>query len=168
MNYHRVIAIIFALSLLNVARACRCEGETSVKEALRSATVVFKGKILSRELTDSLGQYEAKLVGDPKSPLRNILRTSMAIYRIEVEKLYTGKMTSDTVTIITAPTTAGCGYQFVVGDEYIIYGEDSDYRGSAKLTYKSTSNSTYWTHICTRTQEFDSLEERKIKQALKR
>jgi len=65
--------------------------------------------------------------------------------------IYKGRITKDTLEIFTGMGGGDCGYGFVVGQEYIVYGSRDAYFGSKRKNWPYTrARNRYWTNICTR------------------
>lgn len=93
---------IFAVgaSDLHEARACSCLPPPPPAKAFAEADAVFLGKVISFELT-----------GDA---------FSMRLAKFTVTKIWKGER-SAVREILTANNSAACGYEFLVGEEYVIY-----------------------------------------------
>lgn len=93
----------------------------------------------------------------------------MAVVKIKIERLYKGKISSDTVTVITPKMGASCGFNFEIGNEYILYATNFDNTlRSSKFERKSKDMNTYWTNQCTRTMLAYQPEEAQIIKLLKK
>ncbi|MGN8057836.1 hypothetical protein ACTJKN_16265 [Pedobacter sp. 22163] len=162
--------IIALLCLINIqAFACTCY-EITTTEAINSAQIVVKGKVISKVLTHDLSDLSITRTSDTTNI--NYLMTQrllMAVVKIKVNKRYKGKTISDTITVITPNNSASCGFNFVIGNEYIVYATnyDSTFR-SSKFERKSKDMNTYWTDLCSRTMLSDQSEENQIKKILKK
>ena len=71
-------------------------------------------------------------------------------YNFEVIKKYKGNTIDNKVIIRTGLGASDCGYRFLLGKKYIVYG--SLYKGNL-----------YSTNLCTRNKEVTSHEEREFK-----
>lgn len=77
--------------------------------------------------------------------------------------MYKGRRLSSILTILTPPTGAMCGVHFEPGLKCIVYATTFDeILGSFKLKRRALDKTTFWTHLCTRTQAWDRNEEREI------
>ncbi|MBB6237126.1 hypothetical protein HDC90_001744 [Pedobacter sp. AK013] len=161
--------IILFLCLINIpAIACSCY-ELTTKEAISNARIVFKGKVISKVLTHDLSALSTIKTSDTTNI--NYLMTQrllMAVIKIKINKRYKGKTTSDTVTVITPNNGASCGFNFIIGNEYIVYATnyDATFR-SSKFERRSKDINTYWTNLCSRTMLSDQSEENQIKKILR-
>lgn len=101
----------------NAVQACTCLLPPPPADAFAQADAVFLGKVLSFELL-------------PAPNLR--------LAQIEVIKIWKGeKKQAD--SIFTAPHSAACGYDFMSGENYLIYAHRRD-------------NGRLHTNLCTRTK----------------
>lgn len=165
------LQIIIALLCLVAIKtfACSCY-EITVKEAINGAQIVMKGKVISKVLTHDLSDLSIIKTSDTTN-INYLMaqRALMAVVKIKVNKRYKGKTISDTITVITPNNGASCGFNFVIGNEYIVYATnyDSTFR-SSKFERKSKDINTYWTDLCSRTMLSDQSEEDQIKKILKK
>lgn len=115
---------VFAFLLFNSAeiRACSCLpfGDESVarqvERAKTDARAVFAGKVV--KVTKNLEKHQVTV-------------------RIRAEKSWKGTVPRE-ITITTASDSALCGYNFAVGQSYLVYAQGTDVRNLQ-------------TNICTRT-----------------
>jgi len=165
MNKHyrhllQAIALAFFGTLKSYA--CSCMGVT-VKENFKYSDAVFSGRVISRTLTSDYTKLGVIITGDTSE---NYLRRNnypTAVIKIKVDKMYKGKSTSKILTVLTPPNEAACGYFFKVGKKYIIYATIFDEMlSTGNLKRRTFDNSTFWTHLCTRTNKWDSTEEKEI------
>jgi hypothetical protein len=160
---------IFALVLISInpeyLLACSCSGESSVKDAAKYSEIVLNGVVLSKTITMDLLTYGVKVVGDPNLSLYTsmLAKTPIAVFKIRVLKIYKGKSSADTISVITAASGASCGIPFQIGANYIVYGTtDESLMRSNSFRRSSTNNKTYWTHRCSRTSFYSKDEEKAI------
>jgi len=111
-----VIAIIAAN--VQETRACSCLPPLPPAKAFADADAVFMGKVVSFELTGEA--------------------FSLRLAKFAVTKIWKGER-SAVNEILTANNSAACGYEFQVGENYVIYAYNA---GDGKLH----------TNICTRTR----------------
>jgi hypothetical protein len=106
-----MIQRVFALTLagmgmfVSVAFPCSCAEVPTVAQALESSESVFRGFVLAIE-PDS---------GNPEH-----VRVTFA-----VNGYWKGPV-KETYTVLTYGNTAGCGYGFLVGTEFLVYADASD------------------------------------------
>lgn len=96
-----LVSVVFLLFSYNLASACSClkPTESSKAEAIKDASTIFYGKVISVNFTEK-NQIEAKF---------HVLRS------------WKGLETNE-IVVTTAPTSAACGVNFTVGDTKLIYG----------------------------------------------
>ena len=105
----RVLFILFAVVLLigvENAFACSCLApdpskslKEQVKEAYQGSSAVFTAKVIS--------------VTENKSEYRNVIK-------LRLTRAWKGKLTK-TITLTTGINSAMCGYNFVIGKNYLVY-----------------------------------------------
>lgn len=114
--------IIIAATVLILAcevsssRACTCLPPSPPAQAVAEADAVFLAKVISFE----------------EMPARSERRARLAVI-----KIWKGRP-AEADSVFTALNSAACGYDFQVGETYLIY---ADKRETGQL----------WTHLCTRT-----------------
>lgn len=143
--------------------ACSCEGEGTVSGSVKHSDVVFSGEVISRTVTanyDSLGMV---VTGDTSNMYLKWRELPTAVVKIKVDKMFKGQLVYDTITILTPINGAACGYNFQVGQKYIVYATIFDeLLMTDKLKRRTFDNKTFWTHQCTRTQNWNTSEETEI------
>ena len=121
------------------AWACKC-GFPTVEEDYLSSDVVFSGKVLR---IDSVEDERRIKMGEGQNYLQTV--------EVELELNETWKGTDETkVTVLTALHEPSCGYDFSVGERYVVFakvrkiesGEDGDIRA-------------LYTGLCTANHELD-------------
>jgi len=112
-----VTAIAIIAASVQETQACTCIPPLPPAKAFAEADAVFMGKVVS---FDNAGD--------------NIQRLA----KISVTKIWKGER-SAVNEILTANNSAACGYEFVVGESYVIYA------------YKASDRNLH-TNICTRTR----------------
>jgi hypothetical protein len=110
----RVLVLVMLLATIIMrpgpAFACSCMVPGPPEEALEQAAVVFAGR----------------LVDTQRSQAGGVVNTAdLNAYRFEVSRVWKGDVTS-TFTIGSAMSSASCGYEFVIGEEYIVYGFEQE------------------------------------------
>ena len=148
--------LIILLTIISELFACDCT-EITVQEGIKNADVVVVGTIISKK--------EVTLTPDPsfvKDKTKFYLKTlSIFQYTLSVESIYKGDITTKTITIFSFESFGGstCGYDFVVGKKYIIYGNKES---NKRFMYENFSfpkgENIFWTHLCTRTKLFKQEE----------
>jgi hypothetical protein len=153
--------ILFLITIKSAPSfACRCDGESTVEVSVKYCAIVFKGNVISKTITSELYPYGVRISGDTTSSFFRWTKTPVAIFKIKADKIYKGLSQSDTISVITPTSGAGCGFEFQIGQQYIIYGTKNDeVLPGSSLKRFSTNNQTYWTNICNRTTQFFEAEE---------
>ena len=105
---HFFLIILFTF-FSSVAYCCSCIGEATVKQELKRSDVVFTGKVISKKIID---------LTDTLIPAMKIQK---AEFKLQVSTVFKGKIKQDTVTIITGVGGGDCGFNFEIGNEYIVY-----------------------------------------------
>jgi hypothetical protein len=139
-----LMMLILLMSCILKVNACKCF-EQSFNESYRGATVIITGKVLVREPTaikDTTGggSYYKEMYAH--------------CYLFLVEKVYKGRVISDTLRVYTGINAAACGWRFAIGQRYIVYGQGKNYFNS----HLPKEKNTVWTSTCHRTMPFDKEE----------
>ncbi|MEO5643484.1 MAG: hypothetical protein ABIQ40_03470 [Bacteroidia bacterium] len=147
----KFLSIVIFLTLLfqQPANSCSCIGEISVKDEIKRSDIVFTGKVIS---VDTL-----LIFTEPGSMFKVYKRK----YSFQLQSLYKGKISSDTVEIIAGLGGGDCGFEFAAGSEYIVYANYETYTIAG-----GTSLSCLSTNICRRTclkniEELKQIEKQK-------
>lgn len=153
-HFHQLLLTGALLLCAPTLLACACKGKASVKEARKNADVVLVGKVISEETIQIMRLSEFTTF-----PIH------VKRYMVEVEATFKRGRTrkGDTVVVYTGMGHGDCGFHFVVGERYVIYGDDDDARASRFYGDKPlTGRGIYWTNICIRTRAFDEGEVREL------
>ncbi|WP_342542674.1 hypothetical protein MHH33_00870 [Paenisporosarcina sp. FSL H8-0542] len=127
-----VVFCLFSLSIVpTTSYACSCAQPPSVEDELERSQAVFSGKVLEVKVQKNFKGYVKK--------------------RVLIEVAETWKGVSESQVIITTGSGGGdCGYEFQVGQEYLVYATESTmYGDKAELV----------TVICDRTTELSAAQE---------
>jgi hypothetical protein len=149
--------LIFLLSRYET-KACTCIGESNVKSEIKSTDAVFVGTITKSE--------EIRIY-DTLSLNKTIYRVEMK-YTMVVETVYKGRQMSDTAFIFTGIGGGDCGFNFNIGQKYIVYAghlKTTDLNDKEVFVEK---NRAFNTNICTRTRQFNEQEIKEIEMCLKK
>lgn len=156
--------IIYILTILGFVltnyetKACTCIGESTVKNEIKETDAVFVGTI---------AESEEIRIYDTLSPNTIIHRVEMK-YTMIVETIYKGRQFSDTAFIFTGSGGGDCGFNFQIGQKYIVYAghlKTADrFNGEVYIDKKSA----FQTNICTRTRKYQDEEIREIEKHLKK
>lgn len=121
---------LFLLSYASSVSACSCVETPGVEAALEQSDAVFHGKVL--DIRENTGKYRYG---------RHVL--------FEVMKTWKGIEDSQ-VIIKTGLGGGDCGFDFQVGQEYVVYAYESEMYGDEKALVAI---------ICSRTAEIGEAEE---------
>lgn len=112
-----MIAVLFAgsVALPSTASACSCEQPPAVSEELSRSDAVFSGKVIATD--DKLALF---------SPA-----THSVVF--QVARVWKGSGKSQ-IKIKTGQGGGDCGYDFNVGQEYLVYAVESTMYGANQLT----------------------------------
>ena len=95
---------------------------------------------------------------------REIFNTETILkVELQVECVYKGEFSTDTLVIYTARSSAACGFRFKEGENYIIYGMSQSYQSGFFMDHeKAEAPDAFWTNHCTRTDEYNSQEAKEL------
>ena len=142
-----ILTLILTLVWTIKSFACSCEGEGTVSGSVKYSDVVFSGQVISRTLTNNYDSLGIVVTGDTSKMYFNWREFPTAVVKIKVDRMYKGQLVSDTLTILTPPNGASCGYRFQVGEKYIVYATIFDEMlMTDKLKRRTFDNKTFWTH----------------------
>jgi hypothetical protein len=111
-------------------------------QSFKESSAIFDGKIIS------VRDFET-----------NYFSISLKIYSVQVENIYKGRLSKDTIEIISGLGDGDCGFLFEIGQKYILYCYiDEEFSVKVNLDPKSLS-----TDICKRTKRASSDEINEIK-----
>lgn len=142
MKLKREIQLVDLLSFFTVTLlflSCTCIEENSsdnyIKEEVKEADLIARVKVTNIEyiiLSDSITEY-----------------TAFPYYKCDVEilDLVKGRLTTKEGSIYTGLGNGDCGYNFIVGNEYIVF---------CKLRELTLTNRFYYTDVCSLTRESSS------------
>jgi hypothetical protein len=143
--------------------ACSCMDEPTVLESVSHSDIVISGQIISKTRTKNYDSLGVILKGDTTMVERYQLEYPVWAVRVRITTIYKGLPVSDTLTILTPSSGAACGYNFQVGQTYIVYATEVDeFVSTDQIKRASFDNRTYWTHLCTQNRIWNSEEENKI------
>lgn len=145
--------VLFALLITNETRACSCsKGARLVKDEVKRSTLVMLAKVIKIEEIN-VEIEDSNFVSKSNQP------TYFYKVTFRVATLFKGTKKGQKVVVYTGLGKGDCGFPFVVGKRYILYGNKS---ASPFLRNQEASpkgmDEAYWTDICTRTQRFNSKE----------
>lgn len=162
-----ILSLIFLIYSASVW-SCSCVEATSIKTAVKYADYVVSGEILDSQIvriwsdtSDAKNWFTALHQGDSITDYNQWKNNSVLFslqlveYRLLVETIYKGNIKSDTITIRTGFGRGDCGFQFHIGENYLVYGK---YEKNVKYTLEKLGRSKkelreiFRTNICYRTQ----------------
>ena len=121
-----MVGVLWFLGDPGQVHACKCAQPGTPSEELEKFSAVFAGRAVSIQHS-----YDPKAASvSPED------RTTVGF---EVSAVWKGTVHED-MYITTPPTGGSCGFTFVEGEEYIVYGHDSNY-----------ADGGYTVGICSRT-----------------
>lgn len=142
--------------LWNTTLACTCIGTSTLRNDLKSSNFVFTGKVVASEIVSLLPEV---WLNDSLWEFQKIFYTKMK-YTFEVSAVYKGNITTDTLIVYSGFGGGDCGYEFLLGYDYIVY---ANWNESLKEPDYITPLKFIETNICTRTKLLNNNEIRKIK-----
>jgi hypothetical protein len=160
MNFKSVVYLILMLLFMNNrATACSCtRGAKLVAYEVKRSTLVLHGKVIAVEK-----------IAFEREDSSSILKQGRSVYfqkiTLKVIRLFKGKKKEGKVVVYTGLGKGDCGFGFVVGQRYILYGNKSasPFWREREAPPKNLEQ-VYWTDICTRTQGFNSKEMTALRQ----
>ncbi|MXX53169.1 MAG: hypothetical protein F4Z35_04320 [Dehalococcoidia bacterium] len=121
-----IVGVLWTLGNPGPVQACKCAQPGSPSEELEKFSAVFAGRVV-------LIQHSY----DPEGV--SVSSEDRTTVGIEVSAVWKGIVHED-MYITTPPTGGSCGFDFIEGEDYIIYAYDSPY-----------ADSGYTVGICSRT-----------------
>jgi len=117
--------------------ACECNEKPLLKEAYSKTDVILKGRVISIE------QSMADLEDGEKYHIKKC--------RVLVTEIYKGKIKSKMIFVYTPSLGGGCGFDFKLDSEYLIYCTETN------------DKMLFYTDACTRTTIYDGNEATELK-----
>lgn len=152
--YRLTFVLIFLIS--NNIYACSCietkeKLKTKVKKGFKDADLVIIGKVI--EIKEVNKDTLIKSSADP------------VIYVFELKQIFKEEINTSFIEVVSAASSASCGYVFNLGEEYLVYARKSDF-------YKNTTHNKFdfTTGLCSRNQKLNILhkKEQRVLNRLKR
>lgn len=120
-----MITLSFLLTYFpNIGYACSCVEPGSVKEELGRSSAVFSGKVI--EIVD---ENENNLVQSSADPIAVVF---------EVEESWKGIHQTE-VIVYTERSSASCGYEFSLNNEYLVYARENDGKFKVSICSRTTT-----------------------------
>ncbi|MES2544672.1 MAG: hypothetical protein V4548_07295 [Bacteroidota bacterium] len=151
----KFLTFTFVFLFFNIGFGCSCIGKGKLKTAIKKSDVILTGKILNKNIFivkfDESGDYEG-------------LNISYTEYSVLITKKLKGQIISDTIRVVTGVGKGDCGYNFLVGSNYIIYGVYAEkYIENGEKVDRFLS-----TGICSKTKLYNLKEEKKVNRIVRR
>ncbi len=108
-----ILTLLFSIG----SYACDCDGVLTVENAYEQYETVITGKIIS------VKPYDSKIYPNGDETVEEY---SNVIVKIEIINSFKGQ-SKNTIEIITGIGGGDCGYQFIVGEEYLIFAYDNGF-----------------------------------------
>jgi hypothetical protein len=107
--------LILTLFFSMVSYACDCDETLTIEKAFKQSEKVFTGKIIS------VRPHNSKMY---KNGDETIEEYSNVKVKIELTNSFKGS-SKKTIELITGIGGGDCGYDFIVGEEYLIFAYDN-------------------------------------------
>lgn len=146
--------------------ACNCNPGGTIEANVKSSDYIVKAKILSISYTNKLDTLNVVSEGDPNNVFSKYWKFHVKIYKAVVQETYKGKLSSDTITIVTGMNGAACGLNLAIDGIYLIYGTVKDYQGFSSVQRKASDGKLFWTNNCTRSFDFSDEEVKDVKEEI--
>lgn len=117
-----ILLCLFMVSHTSSASACSCVENPGVEVSFEQSQAVFSGKVLDIQRNEGKGNY-GRLV------------------HFKVRQTWKGIEDSQ-VIIVTGWGDGDCGFDFQVGQEYLVYGNESEMYGEKALVALSCSRTS--------------------------
>jgi Tissue inhibitor of metalloproteinase len=156
----KILSVVILLTLqsnFNTLFACSCS-TPSIEKDIKLSDVVIVAKVISNE----------HIYVENKDLKKGKFKTSLSKTIVEVEQKFKGKNKKSTVTFYSGNGRGNCGFQFEVGERYIIFGYKKGRLLSLYDFGLPKNKSLYWTDTCTRTRKYDIEEYENIVKAYKK
>ncbi|MDG1994534.1 MAG: hypothetical protein P8J16_08705 [Polaribacter sp.] len=108
-----ILILLFSIG----SYACDCDGVLTVEKAYKQSEKVFTGKIIS------VKPYNSKIYENGDETVEEYSTVSV---KIEITSLFKGQ-SKNTIEIITGIGGGDCGYEFAIGEEYLIFAYDNGF-----------------------------------------
>jgi hypothetical protein len=142
------------LSLFNASSvfSCTCVGEENITSGIKNSDIIISGVVISKQIftiKDTINKF-----GSSSQPIYDIFEDTRIKYEIMVETVFKGKQIKNNISIITGDGNGDCGYNFKVGEKYIVYANLKN-----KLaTEEPIRERFYYTNVCKRTKTINQNE----------
>lgn len=140
------------------AFSCSCGADLPIKEEFNRQGLVVSGRIISSELVEIDSTGEVVVQNE-----RDYFKYQFRRYHLVIKEVYKGQFSQDTIAIYSSVSDASCGYYFEVDKSFLVYGIDHEVRDTKDQPELPSGKNLIWTHLCTRTKEYDKKEANKLK-----
>jgi hypothetical protein len=137
MNFITILLLLFSVAPFSSAPVVRCVEQTPAG-AFHQAKVVFVGKVIAVDDPGLPPAGARDVVFDLVRPVK---------VRFVLEQVYRGKKT-DEIEIATRTGGLEWGYDFEVGEKYLVYAQQNE-----------TNDSEFFVEACGRTRSFSDARE---------
>ncbi|MAM27468.1 MAG: hypothetical protein CMC13_00445 [Flavobacteriaceae bacterium] len=146
-----LLILLISISTTEII-ACTCAREKAslerkVKTEFNRSDLIFTGKVISK-VTKTNEEYFS--LADP------------TIYTFEIIEKIKGTFQSTNVEIVSEESGASCGYNFEIGQQYLVYSINSD-----QFTSTTANKHDFVTDLCRRNQKINTIDKREIKKLRK-
>jgi len=160
-SFKIIVIFLIILGFFTVkSYGCKCGGEESVEEGINRLSSVVVGTIISKELiTIQDSSTTNSFRKDNRASDKHVYFISFYKFDLAIQKVFKGEYRKDTIHIYTGKGHGDCGFNFIVGNKYIIYGSMESYFSTINpsLNYPKGTD-ILWTNICSRTTLFNRSE----------
>jgi hypothetical protein len=154
---------LYAILLMSVSTevfACDCIPDDSIVNAYKNANIVFEGRVV--KIDTVLVSDTANIISpaNSKPHIEVTVRKFLAV-KFSMAKLFKGDNQNSFVTVMTSAVETRCGFQFILNNNYLVYGYTAMFslivhKGVAINNNKTVQSgnlniSRYSTSSCTRT-----------------
>ncbi|NQX97079.1 MAG: hypothetical protein HRT73_04250 [Flavobacteriales bacterium] len=165
-----IITIIILISTTAIY-ACSCIGEVTVNEELKKSDLVIVGTVIDSQIVKfwgdttstktffdmgiKQGEIDSSLSYEYWKNNNSFAYFELIDFTVIVEKRFKGTRQTDTITVRTGFGGGDCGFNFNVGQRYLIYAEEEHrikYSQNKPGREKKELIGIYRTNICWRTK----------------
>ena len=155
-KYFIMIPLIQLFLFPSFALCCSCDTPPPPEIALAKFDYVFAGRVIDFEPV-----FERLKQSGRDTIMVSTASTDMVRWSVSVSYIWKGSI-QDTVEIYSSMNGSSCGFQFEVGEMYLIYGRIIE-KCEGRWKYPKWPENTVFpvieTNLCTRTKSWDAAEE---------
>lgn len=157
--------------------SCTCGMRNSVTEEFKERTLIVAGQIINKQVFFVIDSVELKkYLADGGSLEKNLHKRFFGKhytkFQFVISESFKGQFNKDTINIYTEGNS--CSYNFEIGKQYIVYGENRESKTNS-TNIKSFPHKFYpkgdnliWTHYCYRTKQFSKKESNALRRNSKK